>query len=271
MTQHPARASAATGARSQGTAHPSVALGTNMIAIASGKGGVGKTWFSITLAHALRRKGRKVLLFDGDLGLANVDIQLGLSPKGDLVQALSGQKSFNDVVTHDSATGIDIVTGRSGLAQLADADSGHLDVLARGLGLISDMYDHVVLDLGAGIDRAVRTLAGNARQVLVLTNIEPTSITDAYALIKLLHQDNPATDMKIIVNSADDSRDGERTYGKLKMACENFLNFSPALGGIIRSDRHVPEAIRRQMPLATRHPTSEASADVDRIAGTLLR
>lgn len=262
MIQHPA----ASGARPDPVAHPSSALGDNMIAVASGKGGVGKTWFSITLAHSLRRTGRKVLLFDGDLGLANVDIQLGLVPKGDLWQVLNGNASFYDVVSHDRATGIDIVTGRSGIAGLADASSDDLDRLCRGLSLVGEMYDDVVIDLGAGVDRAVRTLAASAGRILVLTNVEPTAITDAYALIKLLHQADPGRDIGIIVNGAADKRDGERTYAKLKMACETFLKISPPLTGMIHQDKHVPDAIRRQMPLITRSPVSRAVTDVERIA-----
>lgn len=265
MNRHPA--SSAT--RPAPITHPSSELGGNMIAVASGKGGVGKTWFSITLAHSLRRAGRKVLLFDGDLGLANVDIQLGLMPKGDLWQVLNGGASFNDVVSHDSATGVDIVTGRSGVAGLADATTEDLDRLCRGLSLVGEMYDNVIIDLGAGVDRAVRTLAASAGRVLVLTNVEPTSITDAYALIKLLHQSTARRDIGVIVNGAEDNRDGERTYAKLKMACETFLKVSPPLVGMIHNDKLVPEAIRRQMPLITRSPVSRAVTDVERIARSI--
>ena len=265
MNQHPA----SSGSRPAPIAHPSSVLGGNMIAVASGKGGVGKTWFSITLAHSLRRSGRKVLLFDGDLGLANVDIQLGLFPKGDLWQVLNGSASFNDVVSHDRATGVDIVTGRSGVAGLADASLEDLDKLCRGLSLVGEMYDDVVIDLGAGVDRAVRTLAASAGRVLVLTNVEPTSITDAYALIKLLHQSTSRRDIGIIVNGAEDKRDGDRTYAKLKMACETFLKITPPLVGMIHHDKHVPDAIRRQTPLITRSPVSRAVTDVERIARSL--
>lgn len=266
MIEHPATASA----RPAPVRHPSGGLGDNIIAVASGKGGVGKTWFSITLAHTLRQKGRNVLLFDGDLGLANVDIQLGLNPGGDLWQVVNGKASFHDIVTRDPATGIDVVTGRSGSGELADATEEDLDTLARGLALVGSMYDDVILDLGAGVDRSVRRLAANAGRILVLTNIEPTSITDAYALIKLLKQNSPATPIEVIVNSALDYRDGDRTYSKLKMACTSFLNFEPPFLGMIHQDSYVPDAIRRQVPLATRHPTSQAVADVERIASRML-
>lgn len=266
MMEHPATAAA----RPAPVRHPSGGLGDNIIAVASGKGGVGKTWFSITLAHMLRQKGRQVLLFDGDLGLANVDIQLGVSPQGDLWQVVNGRASFNDIVTHDKATGIDLVTGRSGSGELADATEEELETLGRGLALVGSMYDDVILDLGAGVDRSVRKLAANAGRILVLTNIEPTSITDAYALIKLLKQSSPQTLIEVVVNSALDYRDGDRTYGKLKMACSSFLGFEPPFLGMIHQDNYVPDAIRRQVPLATRHPTSQAVADIERIVGRML-
>lgn len=265
MNQHPAQSRS----HDAPSGHPSARLGANMISVASGKGGVGKTWFAITLAHTLSRTGRKVLLFDGDLGLANVDIQLGLAPARDLSEALQGRASFRDVVTRDEATGIDVVAGKSGAARLADAGTAQLDMLRRGLALVGDTYDDVILDLGAGVDRSVRTLAANAGPLLVVTNEEPTAITDAYALIKLVHGADPAADIRVVVNLAASPREGERTYDKLKTACQNFLGFAPKLAGIVRLDRHVPDSIRRQMPLLRRHPTSEAGADVERIARTL--
>ncbi|ANK80943.1 MAG: cobyrinic acid a,c-diamide synthase [Rhizobiales bacterium NRL2] len=262
MNQHPARSRSQDGP----AGHPSARLGANMISVASGKGGVGKTWFAITLAHTMRRAGRKVLLFDGDLGLANVDIQLGLSPARDLSEALTGQASFRDVVTQDPATGVDVVAGRSGTARLADAGAAQLDMLRRGLKLVGDTYDSVILDLGAGVDRAVRTLAANAGPLLVVTNEEPTAITDAYALIKLIHGADAGADIRVVINLASNQRDGERTYEKLRTACENFLGFAPSLAGIVRRDSRVPDAIRRQTPLLKRHPTSLAGEDVERIA-----
>jgi len=262
MTQHPAAAAG----RPSPIPHPSSELGRNIIAVALGKGGVGKTWLSVTLAHSLRHAGRKVLLFDGDLGLANVDIQLGLQPTGDLWKVLDGGASFNDVVTHDCATGIDIVIGRSGVEGLADVSPQDLERLCRGLGLVAQMYDDVIVDLGAGVDRAVRRLADSAGRTLVVTNVEPTSITDAYALIKLLHQSAPRKEISIVVNGVRDRRDGEATYQKLRMACETFLKINPPLAGLIHQDSHVPEAIRRQMPLISRFPTSQAVTDVEKLA-----
>jgi flagellar biosynthesis protein FlhG len=126
-----------------------------------------------------------------------------------------------------------------------------------------------VIDLGAGIDRHVRQLAGQARTVLVVTTDEPTALTDAYAFIKVVNALKPETDVRVVVNMAASPRDGERTYGTLLKACQSFLKRSPPLAGVVRQDRLVRDAIRAQMPLLTRSPNAEAAEDVLAIAARL--
>ncbi len=244
--------------------------GRNLIAIASGKGGVGKTWFSISLSQALSRLGKRVLLFDGDLGLANVDIQLGLMPERDLGAVLDHSASMEQVAQRYPAGGFDIIAGRSGSGSLASLTTQRLSELRNDLLAMAPKYDHVLLDCGAGIDRNVRVLSGPAGITLVVTNDEPTAITDAYAFIKVTYATNPTADLRIIVNQAQTPRDGERTYSTILKACENFLGKSPQLGGIIRRDPRVPETIRHQTPLLTRSPSTEAAQDVEKIAAQLI-
>ncbi len=241
----------------------------NMFAVASGKGGVGKTWLAISLAHAFARAGRKTLLFDGDLGLANVDIQLGLMPADDLGGVLAGRLSLPGAVT-PFAAGFDIIAGRSGSGRLGSAPLSRLRHLSENLEAISRNYDQVILDLGAGVEQTVRQLTRNADTCLVVLTDEPTSLTDAYAFIKLARQDRPAADIRIVVNIAASSRDGERTYATLLKACEGFLKISPPLLGVIRRDLKVAEAIRHQTPILTRSPRCEAACDVNAITLKLL-
>lgn len=238
----------------------------NVIAVASGKGGVGKTWFSITLAHALARAGRRTLLFDGDLGLANVDVQLGVTPRRDLASVIAGQATMSQAVARYQDGGFDIIAGRSGSGNLASLPPSRLAGLRNELHDIAQDYDWVVLDLGAGIERAVRVLVGQSRTCMVVATDEPTSITDAYAFIKVTALEHLADDIRIVINMAANARDGERTYGTLRKACREFLKIEPPLAGIVRRDDHVKDSIRRQTALLTRHPNTEAAQDVEAIA-----
>ncbi len=242
----------------------------NIFAIASGKGGVGKTWFSITLAHALTIAGRKSLLFDGDLGLANLDIQLGLMPKYDLGAVISGRMTLGQAVTAFGEGGFDVIAGRSGSGSLANLAASRVQMLCDDLAQLAGAYDAVVLDLGAGVDRTVRQLAHSSATCLVLATDEPTSLTDAYAFIKMIHAERPGGDIRIIVNVANSTKEGEKTYRTLLKACEGFLKISPPLLGIVRRDAKVREAIRSQKSLLTRYPNSEAALDVEAIARRLL-
>ncbi|MCK5546259.1 MAG: MinD/ParA family protein [Rhodospirillaceae bacterium] len=245
--------------------------GRNIIAIASGKGGVGKTWLAITLAHAITNKERKVLLFDGDLGLANLDIQLGLMPKQDLGSVVAGRLTLNQAVIPFPAGGFDIIAGRSGSGGLANVPPSRLQMLSEDLTLLAQAYDKIIIDLGAGVERTVRQLTSNVGIVIVVATDEPTSLTDAYAFIKVTHMERPNLDIRIVINAANSTREGERTYNTLLKACEGFLKISPPLLGVIRRDDKVREAIKSQTPLLTRYPNSEAAQDVENIAKFLIK
>lgn len=244
--------------------------GKNIIAVASGKGGVGKTWFSITLAHAMARMGKKVLLFDGDLGLANVDVQLGLMPKRDLNDVIRGRLTLDAVVQNFTDGGFDIIAGRSGQASLSALPSQRLALLRNQLIDLSRDYDVVLIDLGAGVDRTVRMLSACASKTLLVTTDEPTSLTDAYAFIKLGSAAGLSRNVDIVVNQAGNALEGEKTYRTLLKACENFLRLSPPMAGLIRIDPRVKDAIRHQTPLMTRSPNTDAAEDVEKIARHVL-
>ncbi len=248
---------------------PSAADVRNLIAVASGKGGVGKTWFSITLTHALARAGRRALLFDADLGLANVDIQLGLMPPRDLGAVLSGRLTLKQAVLAYEPGRFDIIAGRSGIGSLASLPSKRLIGLGLSLAALASDYDLVVMDLGAGLERTVRHFSAQSGICLVVTTEEPTALTDAYAFIKVMMIERPDSDIRVVVNLATDRREGERTYETLRKACQSFLKFTPPLAGIVRRDSRVKDAIRNQTALLTRHPNGEAANDVKAIAAGL--
>jgi flagellar biosynthesis protein FlhG len=239
------------------------------VAIGSGKGGVGKTWFSITLAHALARLGRRVLLFDADFGLANVDIQLGLSPRHDLGHVLAGAATFDQAATLHEPGGFDVLAGRSGSGALAGMGPAMLERVLALLGVHGAHYDHVLLDLGAGLEGGVRQAAAWADALLVLATDEPTSMTDAYATLKLHGADRPGGDVRLVVNQAASTLAADRTAAVLARVCTSFLGQAPAFLGGIRRDPRVPMAIRHQALLLTRHPSTNAALDVERIAAAL--
>lgn len=242
----------------------------NLIAIASGKGGVGKTWLSITLAQLFARSGRHVLLFDGDLGLANVDVQLGLTPQKDLATVLAGKATLQESILSYDTGEFDIIAGRSGSASLASLPISRLENVYKELIRIGKNYDAVLLDLGAGVEQHVRYLSSLASRCLVVVTDDPTSLTDAYAFIKLCKHHEHSPDISIVINQVTTVQEGERTYSALKRACENFLGVSPKLAGIIRKDNKVKDAIRNQKPLLEKSPKSMAASDAAALSVKLM-
>lgn len=240
-----------------------------IVAIASGKGGVGKTWFAITLSHAVARQGRRVLLVDADLGLANVDVQLGFQPARDISAVIAGQVAVEDAAVSHPA-GFDILAGRSGSGTLAALDGVALAAMVALLPRAAARWDVVIVDLGAGLEAPQRRIAAAADTLLVLATEEPTSLTDAYAVLKLHGRDRPGGDARIIVNLASDAAAGARTHAALARAAATFLKRDVPLAGVIRRDAKVRDAIRHQAPLITRHPGSSAAGDVEAVARALL-
>jgi len=195
-------------------------------------------------AHCLASAGQKTLLFDGDLGLANVDIQLGLMPQHDLGEVIGGRSTMEAVVSRADAVGFDIIAGRSGSGGLSALPQARLQMLVDELTVMVACYDKAILDLGAGLEGTVRTLAASADTVLVVATDEPTSLTDAYAFIKLVLKQDPRADLRVVVNMAASRPEGERTYATLRKACTSFLKADPPLAGVIRRDPKVKDAIR---------------------------
>lgn len=192
-------------------------------------------------------------------------------PERDLSGVIAGAIGLADAITRCAAGGFDILPGRSGSGALGTLDTIALE---RFLGVLEDgfaAYDFVLLDLGAGLDRPVRRMACWADQLVVVATDEPTSLTDAYAVMKLYRADKPGSVPSLVVNQAGSPLAGARTHATLDRACSNFLGQTIPLLGVIRRDEHVRDAIRRQTPLLSRHPACAAAEDVDAIARKLAR
>lgn len=257
----------------------------NLIAVASGKGGVGKTWFSITLSQALAGYGNRVLLVDGDLGLANIDVQIAMSPEHDIASVVAGKISFVDAISpygggaasanseNNSARravmGFDVLAGRSGSGALDTLSRRQIETLCTDLIRTAVHYDHLIVDLAAGMNSHMMPLFARIGKALIVVTDDPTSITDAYATIKFLAGTFSDLDIRIVVNMADNRQHAEKTFGAVHRACVHFLQFTPVMAGYIIRDKHVTQAIRAQVPLLARYPQSEAAMLVQQIAASM--
>ena len=241
-----------------------------VVAVASGKGGVGKTWYAITLGHALARMNRKVLLVDCDVGLANVDVQLALAKGSDLVDVIMGETSLSSAIRSIDSLGFDILPARSGGGYRGGLDTIMTGWMRRALRELTKHYEVVILDLPSGIDQGVRDMLHFADESIIVTTSEPTALTDAYALIKVQRQNFIAKVPSVVVNLAEHHEGGRQTLDGLIRVCDRFLAIRPHGLGAVRKDHRVPEAIGRQVPLIECYPGSNASRDVMTTAQTLV-
>ncbi len=245
--------------------------GKNMIAVVSGRRSCGKTWFAITLAHALSLFKQKVFLFDADCGLNNTQVQLGLNFSNNLDAVIYGNRSLNQVVFGYDKGHFDIAIGNSGSCGLAALPLGRLQILGDDLNILARNYDKTVLDICSGLPNPAKVLAGMSESVIVICTDDPQAITDNYGLIKLIATCYPKSKISVVINQVNSIEDGQRTYQMLEKACREFLKMTPPLLGIIRQDTRVRDSIRNQSSIINRYPQSEAAMDVVAIAKRILQ
>ncbi len=259
----------------EGSAHVRTGRRAAVIAVASGKGGVGKTSLSVNLAASFAANGSRVTLVDGDLGLANADVLCGRLAVDHLGHVLDGIRTLDEVRVEVSP-GFTLVPGGSGVARLADLSTSERMQMLEWMDELRLACDVLLMDCGAGIGRAVLSLAASSDQLIVVSTPEPTAIADAYALIKSLIM-GPCRDVErrprigIVVNQVDGSGDAAFVHRRISTVAERFLSCSPELVGWIRSDRTVREAARRQRPFTLHDPRAKSSRDVMRLASVLER
>ncbi|HSJ48813.1 MAG TPA: MinD/ParA family protein [Gammaproteobacteria bacterium] len=239
-----------------------------IIGISSGKGGVGKTSISVNLALQLARQGQRVCLFDADLGLANVNILLGLQPRHTLADVIQGEVSLQDIIIR-SPDGIDIIPGSSGIERMADLEPDQMQDLVSAFTDL-DEYDWVLLDTSSGINRNVLCFSLSAPELLLVVNTEPTSLTDAYALLKILFHNEYAGAVRVVVNQCKSLAAGEQTYDKFRRAVRLYLERDIPLLGVIPQDSGMPEAVTAQQALVVRDPDSRAARRLHQMASDLL-
>lgn len=244
---------------------------TLSVSILSGKGGVGKTNLALNLGFALFKTGHRLLLMDFDVGLANVDVLLGLSPEKNLQDLFRPGATAEEVVYPIEDGGFDFLPSASGVPELLEMDEDMREALFTKLNEVLRRYDYLFLDHGAGISPNVLSAASMSRMPIVVVTPEPTSLTDGYAVIKVLSNKHRVRHFHILVNQVADEKESRRTFERLHSACGRFLGLDLSYLGGVRSDAAVPEAVRRQVPLMKFAPASAAAKDIIAVAVKIHR
>lgn len=234
-----------------------------IITISSGKGGVGKTNFSVNLAIALAKLGKRVSLIDADLGLANVDVLMDLVPKYNLNHVLRLEKTIEEIIV-EGPYGVNIISGGSGLMEMANLNKDKLNRLIEGFQVLNDRSDYILIDTGAGLSDSVISFVEAAHDVILIVTPDPTSITDAYALIKNIHQMDK--NLRIVVNRVDSNKEGYEVFNKIHLAAKRFLNSEIEHLGFIYEDSSVKKSVKIQTPVMLAYPNSLASKGIEMIA-----
>ena len=242
---------------------------TPIIAIASGKGGAGKTSFTLNMAATLASQGKRILVFDADIGLANVDVQLGMSTTKDLSDVIQGMATLSDIVSK-SEKGFYIIPGRSGFEKAPFLTTLERRNVLKQMRDLAGSFDIVFLDVAAGVDDEVLGFAKFADRTILIVTPDPSSITDAYAVIKLLKIRHDKNNCEVIINQAGNPVEGQHTYDKLSTAADKFLKIKLPLIGIIPYDRQYSAAVKMQQLTTIAFPDSEASKSIREIAGKLI-
>jgi flagellar biosynthesis protein FlhG len=234
-------------------------------AFVSGKGGVGKSNLALNLAIALGCRGRRVVLFDADMGMANLDVLCGLTPTGTLEDVVRGRTTLRDILVQGPG-GFQLVPGASGVASMANIDGLGRRRLLKQLAMLDSVADHLLIDMGAGISSSVMSFAAAADRVVVVTTPEPTSMTDAYGAIKALASRGREMRLDLVVNMAHSDEEGLDVHKRISRVARKFLGVDLALAGVIPHDPLVSQAVRVRRPVLLESPHAPVTRAIDRLA-----
>ncbi|ASJ54334.1 MinD/ParA family protein [Brevibacillus formosus] len=234
---------------------------TRLVTVTSGKGGVGKSNFSLNFGLGLIEKGHKAVLFDLDLGLANLDVLMGITPKKHLFHLLEPDTTVWDIIEQGPG-GLEFIAGGSGFTQIMQLDDEKLDRLFSHLDPLQGYADTIIFDTGAGFSKESMRFMLSSDEVILVTTPEPPAITDAYAVIKMLHSRNPAVSIRLVINRASSEREGKMTADKLAMVSKRFLNMDIQSLGYVSDDPYVSKAVKLQRPFLLTYPQSQAARSI---------
>lgn len=243
---------------------------TRIIAVTSGKGGVGKTNFTINFALALTDYGQKVMILDADLGLANIDVILGINPQFNLYHVLKGEKSIQEVIT-TGARGLQIIAGGSGIQEMANLRKWQVEQFVNRLEELEGLADILIIDTSAGLTKNVMSFVLAADEVIVITTPEPTAITDAYGLVKAMATRRKHGVINLVVNRVEDAEEADITASKFSVVAEKFLQLNIGHLGFILDDPLVSRAVKSQEPFYLKYPKSPAACCIQKLAAQLMQ
>ncbi|NLW40883.1 MAG: MinD/ParA family protein [Tissierellia bacterium] len=236
-----------------------------VLAITSGKGGVGKTNFAINLAISIKRLGHKVLVLDADLGLANVEILTGTNAKYTILDLILGRKSINEII-NTGPEEIKLISGGSGLEELSVMDDENIIRLIEELERLESSIDFIIIDTGAGISDLVTKFVMAADEVIIVTTPDPTSIMDAYTMIKTLINNGYESKLNVVTNMVNNKKEAITTFNKLNMAANNFLKTELNFLGFLERSNLVSRAVKEQIPFILSNPRSTISKRINFMA-----
>ncbi len=247
--------------------------GARVIAVTSGKGGVGKTSLSVNLAIQLKKQGKDVVIIDADFGLANVEVMLGIRPVYNLSDLIYNNKSVDDIITA-GPEGIGFISGGSGVQDLVNLDKSNIKILISKLAKLDKLYDIVIIDTGAGIADSVLEFVLTSPEVIIVVTPEPTSITDAYSLLKAVNRKKEfvANDksIKVVTNRVFDEKEGDEIFEKLSIVVSKFLNVNLEYLGYIVQGNEASKAVIEQNPVSISYANSTISRCISDISSRLI-
>lgn len=242
---------------------------TKVISVTSGKGGVGKTNFTVNFAIELSKRGKKVLIIDADFGLSNIDVVLGILPKYDLSHVLTRQKSISEVIT-EGCNGVKFIAGGSGISDLFNLDTEDIQYFIEEIMTLENMVDIIIFDTGAGVNNNNMQMISTSDEVMVIVTTEPTSVIDAYALCKIINKQNSSQSIRLVVNRADSPKEAGRIVENFKRVSNIYLKTDIKEIGYILDDPNVSKSVKMQSPVTVSFPNSVASKNIAKIADAFL-
>ena len=241
---------------------------TKVITVTSGKGGVGKSNFVVNLAISLQNKGKKVLIFDADVGMGNDDVLMGVYPKYNIFDIIFTRKKIEDIIIL-GPSGVSLLPAGSGLNKIEDLQEAERSLFLEELESLNG-FDYIFMDTGAGINRSILSFIAASEELIIITTPEPTSLTDAYSLIKAADHFKIKNHAMVVVNKAFTLAEGIEVYNKLERAVNKFLKLDLEYLGCILEDKKVLQSVRQQKPFILEYPTCDASKSVENIARKIL-